>query len=132
MSAGLNGLRFSDFTITYDLDCQSEEYKTPSVMIFSITYLDFDVMISRNHFGKEIEPEIKFKRIGAFSIRQFPNNAHTQIIATEVNPAAFPIRTSDANKKFVGALIQWEGILHRLFEKAVKEVPYPELCYYCP
>ena len=128
----MNGLRFSDFTITYDLDPQSKDYSTPSVMMFTFASLDFDILIARNHFGKEIVPAITFKRAGPFSIRQFPNNAYTQIIATELNPAAFPPRKSDANIKLITALSQWEGILQRLYEKAMEEVDFPQMCYYCP
>lgn len=129
----MNGLRFSDFTITFDLDCQSPEtYIADCVMMFTFEYLDFDILIMKNHFVKEIVPEIKFKRISPITVRRFPDNAFTQIIGTEVIPAAFPPRKTDANTKFIAAMTQWEGIIQRLYEKAVKEVPFPELCYYCP
>lgn len=126
-------LTISDFTVTFDLDCQSLDYNTPSVMMLTFSYADYEVSINRNHFGKEIEPVVKFIKTGTFTVRSFPDNAYTQIIAAELNPVyQVPQRKTDANNKVVSAIAEWKGIILTLYDKAVKEIDFPELCYYCP
>lgn len=124
-----DGLRFSDFTITYDLDCVSEEYSTPSVMMFTFTFLEFVIEISRNHLEKKILPTISFSSFGTFSTEQSPNNAYTQMIAKEMNPSR---GTSPSMTQLTDSVTRWVEILQKFLEKSAAEVKFPELCYYCP
>lgn len=128
MSTTLNGLRFSGFTVTYDLDCHSQEYSTPSVMMFKFSNLDFNVQIGRKFVDKTIFAVVTVKEVGTFEVRQFPDNAYMQIIAAEINP----VMANDSKKKFIATISKWETILQKLYDKAIKEIAFPELCYYCP
>lgn len=90
-------------------------------------FLDFVIEVNRNFIGKEIVPQIRFRSIGAIIIDQYPNNAYTQMIGKEVK-ATVGLKT-----KLNDSVIKcWSVVLQKFLEKSIKEVKYPELCYYCP
>lgn len=121
-----DGLRFSDFTIVYDVDCDTSEYTTPSVFMITYSYVQFVLEVSRN-LDKTIISSVYFDEAGTFDVKPYPNNAYTQIIAKELNRAASPLNT-----KFKDSVKEWADILLKYFEKSVREVQFAELCYYCP
>lgn len=121
-----NGLRISDFTITIDLDCNFPEYKTPSVLVMTFEFIEFVVEISRTHLDKDQQTaNVRYSSIGNFQTDQFPNNAHTEIIAAE-------LKSSPLKEKLKSSLGKWSVVLQKLFEASLKEVSFPNLCYYCP
>lgn len=120
-----NGLRMSDFTVTIDLDCNSPEYKTPSVLVINFEFIEFVFEISKNLFTKDIKPTVFYSSIGNFKVNQYPNNAYTEIIAAE-------LKVKLLTAKLVDSLKKWSLEFDKLFGTSVAEIKFPELCYYCP
>lgn len=119
-------MRFTDFTIIYDVDCVSDEYSVPSILTFTFPFLEYVMEINRNHIERKIVPVIRFSSIGTFTTDQYPNNAYTQIIAKEVKSA------SSLKTKLTDTVTKWSEVLQEFLDKSIQEVKYPELCYYCP
>lgn len=120
-----HGVRIDDFTITSDLDCNSLEYKTPSVFVINFDFIRFVLEIRRPHDTRVVETEVFFNSIGKMSIDNYPKNAHTEIIAAE-------LMSSPLKEKLISALGKWSVVFQKLYESSVKIVKFPELCYYCP
>lgn len=125
----VNGLRFSDFTLTFDLDCDTEEYQTPSVFLITFTYLQFVIEISRNHQLKKVVPVIKYDSVGLFTVEPHPSNAYTQIVAREMNPSR---GSTELRDELIQSLMLWSDDIQISLEKATKETEFADLCYYCP
>ena len=120
-----HGVKINDFTITSDLDCNSLEYKTPSVFVINFDYIAFVLEIRRPHDTKVVETEVIFNSLGKFTIGSYPENAHTGIISKE-------LMSDSLKEKLKLALGKWSVVLQKLYESSVKIIKFPELCYYCP
>lgn len=120
-----DGFRFKDFTITFDLDCETENYKTPSVLMINFDYLEFVLSIRKNALVDEMETWMNFSSIGSFRAEGFPSNVYTEIIARDV-------QTKPLKDKIIETVTSWSLMLQKLLAKAAKEVPFPNLCHYCP
>lgn len=76
--------------LTFELDCELEEYKAQTSMIIWVDRLEFNVMVTKDHITGEVKPSVNFYNIagGSFSmyIFNFPDNAYTQLIGKEVKP----------------------------------------------
>lgn len=74
--------------ITYELNCELEDYKGIATQVFHFNGLEFSVEITKNHATGSVDPLIKFENIFGgilkLAIKNFPSNPHTQIIAREV------------------------------------------------
>lgn len=124
-----NGIRFSDFTLSFDLDCETKEYQTPSVMLINFSYLQFVIEISRSHKLKEVVPVIKYDSVGLFTIELHPSNAYTQIVERELNPSR---GSTDLRDELINSLKLWVNDIQKPLELATEQTEFAELCYYCP
>lgn len=74
--------------VSFDLDCDLEEYKETTSMVIWFESLDFTVSVTKNHETELVEPSVKFANFagGQFKMKiiNFPNNPYTQLIAKEV------------------------------------------------
>lgn len=74
--------------VTFELDCDLEEYKARDSMVIYLPGLEFDISVARNHETGLVEPSIRFTNFfGAvtnIAILNFPSNPYTQLIAREV------------------------------------------------
>jgi hypothetical protein len=118
-------LRLSDVSVVVDLDCISQEYKTPSVFVIKLEFVEFLLAVNRPFDTKMVTTTVDFSYIGSFSIDSFPNNAHTEIIASV-------LKISPLKDKLFKAISKWSVQLQKLTEVSSRMVKFPELCYYCP
>lgn len=74
--------------ITYELDCDLEEFNETTSMMIWIQGLEFYVSVSRDHETEIVEPAITFYNIAGGSFKMhifnFPSNGYTQLIGKEV------------------------------------------------
>lgn len=122
-------LEFADFKISFNMDCDSEEYTTPSVVVFTFASLQIDVRIFQNPFDKISKAEATSRLVGSFSAQGFPDNAYTQIIAKEISQSS---GSTPLKAKLIESLNGWTAVLQTLFEKALLQYGFPEFCHFCP
>ena len=75
--------------VTYELDCELEEFESTATQVYLIDGLEFTASISKDHSeSSQAQTVFKFENIfgGIFkmSIKNYPSNPFTQIIAREV------------------------------------------------
>lgn len=97
--------------------------------MFTFSSVEFYLEITRNHFEKQIKSSVTRRTENKYEVRNFPENAYTEIIAQEINPqrGTTPLKTV-----LIDSILGWTVILQKLAEKATKEVEFPTLCHYCP
>jgi hypothetical protein len=81
-------MSFLNFNMTFELDCDLEEYKQPSSMVIWIQGLDFQVSVTREHATGVVVPSITFLNIAGginkMHVYNFPDNGYMQLMAKEV------------------------------------------------
>lgn len=125
-----HGLKFSGYEVTYELDCESEDYSVPSMMLFKHSYFQFVMKITKNHFEKVVVGDIEtLTDNGTYTARIYPGGPYADMIAGEINP---PSKTSGLKMGLMGSIARWREILLKHLENAIKETEFVELCHYCP
>lgn len=91
-------------------------------MIFLISKIELQLQVTRNHDTKIVDSIISPASISSFTINQYPDNGYTQIIAKETK----------LNMQFLASFANWDDVIQKQLNIANKEIPFAEICYYCP
>lgn len=75
--------------VSYEINCELEDYESTATQVYLINGLEFTASISKDHIeDSKVQTIFKFENIfgGIFkmSIKNYPSNPYTQIIAREV------------------------------------------------
>lgn len=94
-------------------------------MIFQFSKIELPIVVSRNHETKKVVPTISPAFFTSFTINQYPNNVYTQIVAKQMKLAPL-------TKQLIASFENWDDVLQKQLNIAIKGIPFAEICYYCP
>lgn len=111
--------------MAFDLDCHLEEYDKSATMIFLFNKIELPILVTRSHEVKKVVPIFSPASISTFTVNQYPDNVYTQIIAKH-------IKLTPLNKQLIDSFANWDDVLQKQLNIAIKSIPFAEICYYCP
>lgn len=94
-------------------------------MIFLFNAIELPILVTRNHNTKKVVPIISPASTSSFTINQYPDNVYTQIVAKQMKKTLL-------NKQLITSFANWDDVLQKQLNIAIKGIPFAEICYYCP